>query len=86
MPSGRVHHVLCVACRAPATTLYAYPEPRCGIAAVVIRDGARIAVSCTEAPGNRDCGLGVHYDGHVLLRFESAGTLRAARQGQTGRA
>jgi hypothetical protein len=75
-------------CQAAATTLYVYPERRCGAVSVIMRpvDGARIRVSCTELPGNTDCGLGVHFDKYMFTRFESANTLRAGRQGQVGRA
>lgn len=88
MPTRRTHHVLCMACQVAATTLYAYPERRCGITAVIMRagTGTRVRVSCTEPPGNTDCGLGVHFDKHMLIRFEAASTLRASQQGQIGRA
>ncbi len=86
MPAGRTHHVLCVACRAAVITLCVYPERRCGATAMLVRDGVRVKVSCTEPPGNTDCGLGVHFDKHMPARFESANTLRAGRQGQVGRA
>jgi hypothetical protein len=86
MPTGRPHQVMCVTCRTPAVTLYAYPERRCDVTVAITRDGARIRVSCTQPPGNEDCGLGVHYDEYLLARFGKPYTLRAARQGQTGRA
>jgi hypothetical protein len=88
MPAGRTHHVLCVTCQTAATALYAYPEQRCGSTAVVMRvlDGARVRVSCTQPPGNTDCGHGVHFDEYLFTRFETASALRAGRQGQIGRA
>jgi hypothetical protein len=86
MPSRKTHHVLCAECRAAVTTLYVYPERRCGATAVLVKDGARVKVSCTEPPGNKDCAAGVHQDKYMFARFESAVPLRAGQQGQIGRA
>jgi hypothetical protein len=88
MPIGRVHHVLCVACRIGVTTLYAYDERRCGHTSSTSRaeDGKLMHVSCTSPEGNEDCKRGVHYDRYVQMRFEEQGRLRASQDGQTGRA
>jgi len=88
MPLGRVHQVLCAACCAPVTTLYAYEERRCGYTTTAGRaeDGKLIHVSCTNAEGNKNCARGVHFDRYVQLRFSGRSTLKTARDGQTGRA
>jgi hypothetical protein len=79
---------MCVTCQAAATALYAYPERCCGAASAIVRaaDGGRVRVSCTIAPGNKDCARGVHYDENVRAWFAAAGALKAGAQGQIGRA
>jgi hypothetical protein len=88
MPLGKVHQVLCVACCTAVTTLYAYEERRCGYTTTSRRqeDDMLVHVSCTNAEGNKDCAKGVHFDRYVQLRFGSRGTLKATRDGSTGRA
>ncbi len=93
MPLGRVHHVLCVACRTSVTTLYAYePQPGspayCGYTTTVRRpeDDKLLHVSCTEGTGNERCETGVHFDKYVQVKFEGRGKLGASRHGHTGRA
>ena len=86
MPLGRTHQVLCVACRKPVKTLYPYEEDRCGYTTTArTREGKVIHVSCTEDTGNEQCGVGVHYDRNVELRFEAHKKLRARRDGSTGK-
>lgn len=82
MPLNRVHEVLCIACQAPARTLYAYDERRCGYTGSTRRDDELVHVSCTNDEGNKDCGGGVHYDKYMQLRFEGRKRLRAGRAGQ----
>jgi hypothetical protein len=80
MPLGKVHSVLCVACRLAVITLYAYPDQRCGLTTTAPRqDGGLSHVSCTHDEGHE----GSHYDRYVEIRFEARGKLRAAREGQT---
>lgn len=88
MPLGKVHQVLCVACRMSVTTLYAYDERRCGftMAATRAEDGKLIHVSCTNDEGNDHCAAGVHYDRYVCLRFDEHGRLKTSNDGATGRA
>lgn len=88
MPIGKVHHVLCVACRIPVTTLYSYEEKRCGYTTTTRRaeDDKLIHVSCTQPDGHKDCAKGLHFDRYVQLRFGGRGSLRASRTGETGRA
>lgn len=86
MLTDKTHQVLCVACQAPAATLHAYPERRCGVTAPVVRDGRRVIASCTGRPGNKDCEAGVHHDEYLKASFGAPMALRAGRQGQTGRA
>jgi hypothetical protein len=87
MPLGKVHQVLCVACRTAVTTLYAYEERRCGYTTTAGRpeDGKLIHVSCTNTEGSKDCGKGLHFDRYVQLRFTQRGKLKATRTGSTGR-
>jgi hypothetical protein len=86
MPLGRVHQLLCVACRVAVMTEYPYPERRCGYTTTALRaeDKKRVHVSCTNDPGNEDCETGVHYDRFVFIRFGEQGRLRAGKQGQVG--
>ncbi len=86
MPIGRVHTLLCVACRKAVTTLYPYDERRCGFTTTADRpeDGKIVHVSCTNPEGNATCGEGVHYDKNVKLEFKAHGKLRASRDGHTG--
>jgi hypothetical protein len=88
MPLGKTHHVLCVACRTPVTTLYPYEENRCAFTTTARRaeDDKLMHVSCTEAPGNDRCEAGVHYDRNVQMKFRNHARLKATRDGHTGHA
>jgi hypothetical protein len=82
MPLGKTHSVLCVSCRLPVVTLYAYPEKRCGYTTTHPGTDQLIHVSCTQDEGH----AGKHYDKFVCVRFAARAKLSAGAQGQTNRA
>jgi hypothetical protein len=85
MAVGKRHEVLCPACSIAAYTLYAYPEKRCGATkAADVADGIR-RVSCTNEPGTKQCGQGVHYDEFEHIKFSLPPKLRRGAEGNIGR-
>jgi hypothetical protein len=86
MAAGKRHSVLCTSCGVAATTVYDYPDKRCGTEALVPVGTACIRVSCTNEPGNESCAAGVHADERAGARFTAAPPVRKGTWGNTGRA
>ena len=86
MATGKTHHVLCVACGIAATTLYAYPERRCGVECMIINFGITKHLTCTNNMGDPACGRGEHYDKFVQADFIVVPKLSSGQTGETRRA
>jgi len=84
MTAGKSQEVLCVACRKPAKTLYAYPENTCAVEGWASSPGMH--VFCTKSPGTKSCADGFHYDEITVMSFEEPGKVRAGHHGNTRRA
>lgn len=88
MATNKRHKVLCVTCRKPAETEYAYPDHRCAMTMTAQRPGdtALVHVSCTQPEGTKTCAQGFHYDKFVQIKFELRPPVKGGRHGETRRA
>jgi hypothetical protein len=86
MATGKVHHVLCVVCGVAATTLYAYPDKRCGVTANR-RNIAGVVhhLTCTREPGDDLCRHS-HFDQYMQTTFYATGSVQGGQYGETRRA
>lgn len=83
MAIGKIHHVLCPACRVAVHTTMIYPDHVCGVEGL---SQDQVHLRCTEPEGTKSCTHGLHHDKEMNVRFKAVPVLRARRTGETRRA